>query len=77
MTMLLRPELLCAEELRRLTGCSGKTAQVRRLKAMGIPFGLRVDGVPVVSRIHVRQWIDPDHTDAPDPSSQPNWKKPI
>lgn len=75
MTTFSRPELLCAEELKLLTGCSGKTAQTNRLKAMGIPFGMRMDGVPVVSRVHVRHWIDPGHVDGLASGELPNWTK--
>jgi hypothetical protein len=40
--------ILSAETLQALTGKQRRSAQVRELRAMGIPHRLRSDGTPVV-----------------------------
>lgn len=50
-------ELLSPVEVRELVGCVSREAQCSKLVSLGIPH--RRDGARIlVSRIHVRQWLN-------------------
>lgn len=42
--------ILSADEIAEVTERQQRPAQIRQLAAMGIPFRIRADGAPVVSR---------------------------
>ncbi|MDB6061521.1 MAG: hypothetical protein JWM78_1624 [Verrucomicrobiaceae bacterium] len=58
--------ILDAEDLQRLTGTTQPTRQCKRLKVMGVPHRVRLDGHPIVTSDAVNEYTGVSSREKPD-----------